>query len=291
MVDHVIIAGSEKCGTTSLFQYLSDSKEFNVSRVKETDYFRKKETLSYQGYLNEFVEVGSKCTLEASPGYLSDSERAAENIKNLLQGKRVKLVFCVRDPVQRLISSFLFHKSRLYLDKDMVFSEYVELCFLYENGQYTPKSDVEEWCLKVLRNGRYYSRLQPFIHLFDKSDIMLVSATGLANNTRAEIDRFFKFVGTPTPAFYDNYTFNKSNVTAGFKNKGIQAFALKINKRFERFWLKNPGIKRVLMSIYAVINGKEKEAVKITHEVEAKLKSYYMEDAKSFYELSGIKLF
>ena len=81
---HLIILGTEKAGTTSLYEYFVNHYQVIGSTKKETDYFRNDE-VSYYEYLKCFPKVDdSKILLESSPGYLGTSQSTAKKIHNVL---------------------------------------------------------------------------------------------------------------------------------------------------------------------------------------------------------------
>jgi hypothetical protein len=282
---YLIIAGSEKCGTTSVFQYLSDSGSFTVSKKKETDYFRKASDLSLAGYLQEFTEQQSdKIFLEASPGYLTDSRLAAKNMHATL--KEYHLVFCLRNPLDRLKSSFLFHKSRLYIPKEMSFADYFDECLKYENGLKT-SGTISEWCLRVPDAGKYYKHLCDFTYL-NKDNITLVSFEAITTDPKSVVTTIQHKLGIDS-SFYDTYDFNKSNVTAGHKNDTVQTLALGINKILENFWQKNPNIKKRLLRIYGKINGAPKEKIELSDSLKKKITDYYQDDLDALNDIHQIQ--
>lgn len=274
----LIIAGTEKAGTTSLFQYLADSGLFWVSKKKETDYFRGSCGLSAAGYLEEFDRSieSAQLFLEASPGYLSDSQVAAQNIEELGLGTDVILIFMLRSPLQRLKSSFLFHKSRLYLRKDMGIDEYLELCFRYQEGHSPESVGLGEWYLRVLETGRYRDKLEPFLgHRFPI--VKVFAFDDFRTDPKACVVDILRAVGVSTE-FYDDYAFGSFNVTSNFRNPWVQGFALRVNSRFEHFFQRHPLLKKRLLSIYGFLNGAEKETVEISARNLERLKDFYFDD-------------
>lgn len=273
----LIIAGSEKCGTTSLFQYIADTKLVNISKAKETDYFRNNSSTAVSDYLNEFLNDNvSNVFLEASPGYLSDSHISANRITNTLDNYH--LVFCIRNPLDRLTSSFLFHKSRFYIPKDMSFDQYFDECMKYEKGQATNNA-LSEWCLRVPDCGKYAKHLADFNHV-PTDKITIVTFEQLTQNPCAVVTEICEKLNLAT-TFFDGYAFGQSNSTRGHKNDRLQKTALKINKALETFWFKYPAAKQALLKVYSKINGAPKEKLVISAETLLKVRTYYEADLNS----------
>jgi len=277
---YLIIAGSEKCGTTSLFQYLADSGSFIVSREKETDYFRREGDLSINEYLNNFDNINNSLPIaymEASPGYLSDSHISATNIAKTLDN--YNLVFCLRNPLERLISSFLFHKSRLYIPKDMSFDIYFQECLKFEKGEGYDER-LSEWCLRVPDCGKYWKHLQDFIKHVPQDKILVFSFDEFKDKPKLVVSKILAQYKLDAD-FYNDYDFKKSNATFSHKNDAMQFLALKLNKLLEGFWVKKPHIKEILLGFYKKINSKNKEKVEISSEVRKLLYDYYINDLES----------
>mgnify|MGYP000372905217 CR=1 FL=1 len=273
----LIVAGSEKSGTTSLFQYLSDTDLFRVSQKKETDYLRGR-GISMDGYLENFdrsSNLDSSFYLEASPGYLADSDIVSKNVEVMGVNRRV-LVFLLRSPIKRLISSFLFHKTRLYIPEKLSFEKYVDLCFQYNDGVLPDELGLKEWFLRVPDAGMYYKHLTDFSEI-DRNDIGVYTFDEFIRNPRAVVvavlalcDGSFKLAS--------EYEFHVSNETQGYKYRWLQYVVLKVNKTLEGFFYTFPSIKRFLKSIYGVVNGSAKENVTIPLITRQRLKDYYSVD-------------
>ncbi len=279
----LIIAGSEKSGTTSVFQYLTDCGEFTVSIKKETDYFRKDSDLSLADYLTEFEKPkdANSIYLEASPGYLSESHISAANMAKVLDNYH--LIFCLRNPLDRLISSFLFHKSRLYIPKDYDFETYFDECMRFES-QGTSNSGLIEWCLKVPDAGKYYKHLKDFLDVNHHQSLTIVHFEDLAKDPETVCKSILENLGKPSD-FFSTYQFEKSNITSGHKNDVLQKIALFVNKKLEALWIKNPGLKRTLLGLYNKLNGKQKEEVVVSSALKAKILNYYRSDLEALKSL------
>ena len=280
MNNFLIIAGTEKAGTTSLYQYLNDSGLFTASSKKETNYLRNPQgEVSIQGYIENFeLSSGNNFYLESSPGYLADSNIVVRNIRKLgLQNSNY--IFLLRSPLSRLKSSFLFHKSRLYIPKNLGFNEYIEKCMRYESGV-TPKDlGLEEWFLRVPDAGLYYKHLVDFIDA-DIKNLTLIPFEYLSSEPRNCVNLVLDSIGAKTE-FFSHYDFNTSNITSGFRFTVLQSLALYFNKNLEGFFYKYPSVKRFFLAIYRSINGAPKENIHLSKDLKILLKNYYYEDIVS----------
>jgi hypothetical protein len=117
---HVIIAGSTKCGTTALFRFLSDHPCIAGSRTKETRYFLGPEHElapeerfdTRPGTYGQFWadSAGEPFLLEATPDYMYSRgiwKRLAEHLPD------AHIVILLRSPADRLHSWYRYALSSL----------------------------------------------------------------------------------------------------------------------------------------------------------------------------------
>ncbi|MDY6782550.1 MAG: sulfotransferase [Cyanobacteriota bacterium] len=99
-----IICGSTKCGTTSLYNYLIAHPQVLPAVEKELYFFSHYFERELDWYFAHFPSIDNRQYLvgEASPTYLNwaDPERLLQILPD------VKLIFMLRNPVHRTISSF-----------------------------------------------------------------------------------------------------------------------------------------------------------------------------------------
>lgn len=176
MAKFLIIGGAPKTGTSSVFKYLSDHRDINPSKVKETGYFLANDSvLSIESYKEQFTSSDTdKIFLEASTAYLGSSENVPKKIKETL-GNNVTILFILRNPIERLHSFFWYRKS---ISKDFEyasFHDFFSASLDYENGKYTPIDDSHAHDLSVMSRGKYFNYFSPYIDLFGKENIFLLS--------------------------------------------------------------------------------------------------------------------
>jgi len=121
---HFLIVGVHKCGTTSIFDSLCSHPGIHGSLTKEPHYFSSKEvsnTISdvvkeKPAYEKLFSNANDLLCGEASITYAYFHESASNRILNEL-GEDVKIVFCVRNPVERAFSAYLDVKRNNELER------------------------------------------------------------------------------------------------------------------------------------------------------------------------------
>ncbi|MBP0484479.1 sulfotransferase domain-containing protein [Sagittula salina] len=104
----LIVVGLPKSGTTFLYaQAARRPDRFCLPRAtKEVDYFRRGRDLAE--YLSLFEEgEDDRVIFDASPLYIDDVRGSAANMRAALAGHEVKIVVCLRDPLERAYSHYL----------------------------------------------------------------------------------------------------------------------------------------------------------------------------------------
>ena len=155
-----VIGGTEKAGTTSVFVYLSEHPEVCAASKKETDFFRGQFTgntaqdrLNYAKYFDR-CNTENSVVMEASPGYLGEAELVAPRMHSMIPD--AKILFILRDPIDRLYSLYNFHVGKLNIPGEVSFQDYVKRCFAYERGEGGARElPMHEWYLKTIALGRY----------------------------------------------------------------------------------------------------------------------------------------
>jgi len=105
MLPDFLVIGAMKSGTTSLYRYLITHPEVSGAESKEPEFFSKNYDKGLEWY-KELFSAGGRLSFEASTGYTKRQfwPEAAERIYRELPG--VKLIYCLRDPVERTISNY-----------------------------------------------------------------------------------------------------------------------------------------------------------------------------------------
>ncbi len=286
-----IIAGTEKAGTTSVFTYLSAHPSVCGSVVKETDFFRNSYTGNHQKDIDKYATFFERCTpisrivMEASPGYLGSAEQVAIRIHELIP--HTKLLFILRNPIDRLYSSFNFHIGKLNLDKNLSFEDYVSKCIAYDCGQKTPAElGIGEWYLKVISFGRYAHFLKYFYQQFPEHQIKVMFFENLNQDVAGFMYELCQFLEiSPDP--YKNYDFKKINVTYESKIKWLHKLAMFINARSEKVLRQRPKLKQHIVNLYKTINQEREGYDNIPPESYIRLAHYYEPSIDELRKLIG----
>lgn len=284
--NYLILAGTEKWGTTSVYQYLAAHPGVSASARKETDYFRSPPPHVLADYEALFPGAAPGLTrMEASPGYLAESHLAAPVIAALIPD--AKLLFILRDPIDRLLPSFEFHKSRFFIPQAMSFDVYVDLCMRFERGEIgLAEAGLGEWFLRVPDAGRYAKHLQDYEACFGREQFKVMTLDRLQRDARDFMRVVCKWAGIDHD-FYDEFDFVRANVTFSPRRAWLQRAGLWVNDVLEPFFNRHPAAKQRLLRWYKRINGKPAEKPRMSPETVRLLLDYYQGDAEALVERFG----
>lgn len=275
----LIIAGTEKSGTTSVYQYLNAHPNVVGSVRKETDFFRSMPPHSLAAYEALYPPSDSdRILMEASPGYLADSHVAAASIYGLLPD--ANLLFILRDPIDRLLSSFEFHKSRFFISQEVSFDEYIGLCKRFERSEIgIDEAGMGEWFLRVPDAGRYAHHLRDYEGRFADKQIKVLTLDRLQRDAHGFMSEICDWAGLDS-RFYDDFEFVHSNVTFSPRRAWLQRLGLWINETLEPFFNRHSAIKSNLLTIYKRVNGQKVQQSDMSLETRKLLLDYYRKDVQ-----------
>lgn len=174
---NLILAGTQKAGTTWLHRCLGASAQVFASKSKELNHFNKGDFASRNdAYFAHFPQqAGARYYLESTPHYfqiLAGKVNVAQNIRTTLGDIKILLMF--RDPVARYESAYIHHMMKKRFD-------------------FTP--EISRFCneIKMLELGHYADILRHWQGYF--SEIGVFFYDDLQNAPDALIARVMAFLG------------------------------------------------------------------------------------------------
>ena len=193
---HFLGIGTQKGGTTTLYQLLQPHPEVFLPSNKEVHYFTKHYGLGEAWYLEHFQAAApGQLRGEITPYYLFH-EAAPERIRNLRPDMR--LIALLRDPVERSLSQY-FHSRRLGLE-DLPLHEALAVeaerlagseAVIREPGG-THASHQEH---SYLARSRYELQLQRYFSLFGRSNVLVLRSEDLFEQPQASLKALSEFLG------------------------------------------------------------------------------------------------
>jgi len=173
---NLIVIGAQKCGTSSLHNYLAAHPQISMSRVKEINFFNDDAHWSSgtEWYAQHFTPAEVRG--ESSPGYtfLPESEGTAERMHRVVPEAR--LIYLVRDPIERIRSNYVH--MRALEQESRPFADVA-----------TDPDDV------YIGRSRYATQLRPFVELFGRERVLIVAQERMLAHRAETLARIFAFLG------------------------------------------------------------------------------------------------
>lgn len=257
MFPDFIIIGAMKCGTSSLYHYLGLHPDVEMSEIKEVDYFVAENNFEKgeEWYAAQFGNQ-EKIHGEASPNYSKAHffEGVPKRMNALLPD--VKLIYLVRDPVERIISHYTHNYSEGREPRSI--SEILE--------------ELEE--NHYVLCSRYYWQLEHYLEYFSENQIMVVPTDELKHHRESALRRIFRFIGADESFYHTEFQEEKHQ-----SNKKLK------KSRLGWYILESPGIRSLKELIPASVKDPIKQLIRtevekpqIKPEVERRVRSFLRPD-------------
>lgn len=172
-----------KAATTSLHYYLDHHPQIAMSKEKELNFFVEEKNWHkgadwYMSHFNPNVAV----TGESSPNYTNHPHLA--NVPKRMHSviPDVKLIYCVRDPLERIISQYI-HQVAAGRESRTIDEALFDLD---DNNQY-------------IRRSKYFMQLQQYLEFYDRSRILIVDSNNLHKDARNTMNHVYRFLEVNYP--------------------------------------------------------------------------------------------
>jgi hypothetical protein len=174
-----LIIGAMKSATTSLYFHLGKHPDVAMSRIKEPDFFRRsdEEMARNLGWYQGLFSRSGRVKGEASTSYTKHPAISGvpRRIQSLLP--RARLIYLVRDPIERLISHY--HHQLL----DRYDSRPIDEVIFDPRKQH------------LINCSRYFFQLQQYLPYFPREQILVVVSERLGTEPLAVMREVFEFIG------------------------------------------------------------------------------------------------
>lgn len=209
MPDFMII-GTQKGGTTSLYNYLIEHPSIAPIYVKEPHFFdiyfhkgsiwyRSHFPTSLKKYYTEYVQKLDFVTGEASPYYMFHPLAAARVAKTL---PRVKLILVLRNPVDRAYSQYQ-HQLRQPGVEALSFEEAIEREEERLAGEEKKLIEQPTYAsfnhrhYSYLARGRYIEQIPAWLKLFPKEQFLFLKSEEVFRDPTDALRQTYEFLGVP----------------------------------------------------------------------------------------------
>ena len=191
-----IIAGASKCGTSSIYYYLSRHPQVLLSHKKELDFYWQHYHRGIDWYLAHFPTITDRAdflTGEATPNYLRFPQ-VAQRIKDTFP--QTKIVILLRNPVDRAIS-WHYHKLNTGLTNldlaTAIATEIDRLATVTEaeittTGYHDPDNII---------SSLYIYKIKPWIELLGRKQFLILKSEEFYSNPLQVMTEVFQFLDLP----------------------------------------------------------------------------------------------
>lgn len=272
---NLFLIGFQKCGSSSLFDYLIQHPEIQGTSKKETfsltdesyEHYTlensvKNPNFDWSKYLdfnsnNKYFLEGSVCNF-----YQKTAQEYIRSIEN------AKVILLIRNPLDRFSSAFNYYgRNGVYLKPGTSIEEFYEIS--------ERKSSSKEGVNFALDHGKYSIYISQWQALLGQESVLVIGMKDFLKNSEITAERISKFlnVNNDFPA-----SINHKNKSLVVKNKKLH---LILRKLASVFGFKN----KALIEKYRSLSRKEAEKIALSKEMKAKLEAYYSEEFRLYSEL------
>jgi hypothetical protein len=199
MLPNLVIIGTAKGGTTSIYHYLDAHPEIAMARPKGMRFFLDDGHWHRgQAWYESHFDTPAPVRGEASAAYTSWPflPNAAERIAAMIPNAR--LVYLVRDPLERIVADY-FHAFREHGDT----RPFLETVLPFEESL-------------IVARSRYATQLERYLALFPAEQILVVDTSELGRGTADTMARIYRFLGVAddfrSPIFDERFNTRKRRV-------------------------------------------------------------------------------
>ncbi|MEM6403966.1 MAG: sulfotransferase domain-containing protein [Cyanobacteria bacterium P01_D01_bin.116] len=188
-----LIIGQVKCGTSSLYGYLTQHPQILPAIRKEIQFWHIESTFNHglDWYLSQFPAISSEPNLitgEATPLYIN-SQPAAERVFQTFPN--IKLIVLLRNPIDQVISNYYMrvrgHVENISLEK--------AIALALKGTPQASNSDLSEiYDRRYLRKGRYIEVISQWMNLFPKNQFLIVKSEDFFTETATTLNQVCQFL-------------------------------------------------------------------------------------------------
>jgi len=306
MKPQFLCVGFAKCGTTSLYEILKQHKDITLPIIKEPHYYANYSyyTKGFQWYIRRYYgpDKARNIKLVGEINPLITFNFNAKRVYNNF-GPDLKLIFIMRNPVNRLYSGFkmgmlwgaCFQNPKDNLLDENSFSKLKDLYFEYE--QETDKLHLKKQ-FPLIKRGLYYKHIKNYLKYFPIENMKFIIFEEFIKDPKKNCEEIYEFLGLRKPKNID-YTIKANTGNRSPRN----IFSIS----FGRIWINycwqwisknlpymNKTMSKLLDNIYwkmfDLISKKDEKNYFIDDNLRKELEDYYREDKEKLEKLLGIDL-
>jgi hypothetical protein len=212
-----LIVGAQKCGTTSLWEYLNEHPAVEPAMCKEMNFFDRNYDSGLAWYRSHFSLAQDETLTSSSASRTLTGESCANYMFHPLAPERVraslpqaKIIFLLRNPVDRAYSHYqlkLRRRQESLSFEDAIAAEPERLAgerekIVADPHYYSWEHDRHSY----LARGRYLEQLLHWEKVFPPEQLLVLESGEFFKRTADVYARVLQFLGLPTwqPAEFEN---------------------------------------------------------------------------------------
>lgn len=283
-----LIIGTQKAGTTSLYQYIRQHKDIYFSDLKEVTYFVQDELYAKgeEYYHSFFQNYDGEKVVASAYVHMLPCIKCPERVKKY--NPDMRFIVMLRDPIKRAYSAYNYAIKNGWENKKNSFEETI--------GLEKNRVENEEYNLMYFENGQYYKHIKRWQESFPKENFLLIKDTDLKNNSEEVLKKIFLFlgIGDYSARIDVSKEFNRAGVVHSSllqsfltnKNLFVKKMLGRLLPAKLRVWIRVNVIRKVIQ-----FNQIDKENTKLEESRYNAMKILFQEDAKNLKNELEIELF
>lgn len=272
---NLLLAGFQKCGSSSLFHMLNQHPEITGSKPKESfaltdpDYQHFSEKLAWKTSDFNWEPIFSERTRGYEYSYYMEG-----SVCNFYQEKALnyartypdtKVIFIIRDPIQRFISTYSYYGgSGVNLKPGTTLQQYYEMCL--------HKSHQHEAMNNALEHGCFCKFIEQWNEVLEQKNILVIGMRQVIKETKNAQSRIFSFLNIDSVV----------DLKLPHKNQSkVNRFPW-INRLLVRYLSGLDLSSSSIGKFYKNLTETKPEPIKISESLEKDLRLYYKNEFKNY---------
>jgi hypothetical protein len=278
-----LMAGFEKCGTTSIYNYLEQHPQIYMSPVKEPNFLerdwdsftgeKRKRIDTLEKYAELFADVNNSHLAigEGSPNLLFHYQTSIPRIQQYVPNAKVFAI--LRDPVTRAYSDYLMQIRDEYQGNNRT---------LLEQIQYSSTTSY------TLLKGLYYTPVKACLEAFGTDNFKVFLYDDLSKDTTTFMQEIYNYLDVDSSFIPD--TSKKSQIAQVPRSRSVNQL-LKTSNPVRNIIASGLRVimplelRQKIRSTLVNLNSQGKEAQPLTEEERHALSEYYYEDVLKLQDL------
>lgn len=286
-----IVMGMPKCGTTSCFMVLNQHSKIEFPKSgKHALYYKKYR--SVEAFEKKYWKNSKK---NIKHGFCAENWKENINVREMAQdfSNDLKIIFLLRNPVERAYSEYKYSHSMCYPNFDVQDSyEFYKLSHAVAFDRFVKKYLYKS--KRIFDNGNYYKIIYPYIKYFGRDRVKIIIFEELVQDSEKVYNELFEFLGLKKEKVDFNIKANEgrllpTNLFYYFLYRLLFMRSINICMIWLRDILFSTEITSMCNSIinffYNLWFCEDKDKTNILPETYEKLKKYYRKDCKQLSEL------